>query len=342
MLTGVILAVSRDGLSENMVRWHACANWGWDERPESDILFIGTSRSFRAVNLTELKAGLEAKGHKVGNVEMIWTDFPNTLVKVWATEDYLSTGATPKIVIVENSMSEKPRDFRERQNAANLVMLPVSQKYMPQKLYHNLQSYLNSKFNTSWGRIFKANYTTSVDFKVNQWRVALYDFFDSPKYAMMSRKEYCPSEKKTWDTNVITDRKDLGDNTVEDSEHSKLIENVSNYIPYSPKADYRKYEVAMMSYLIERVERINPEKTYLWFPGNYSVTYESAFENDFQTLFPQVDEIIGAEVVETLEPYDRQTIFYNENHLNHEGRKHVTNLWIDILDKDLSELGPLE
>jgi len=338
MTTGALLVSTRDGLSENMVRWHACANWGWNERPQSDILFIGTSRSFRSVNLTQLKYGLETKGHKVGNIEMIWTDFPNTLVKVWATEDYLSTGAKPKIVIFENSMSEKPRDFRERQNAPNLVMLPVSQRYMPQSLYHHLQNYLNAEFETSWSRIFKADYTSSTQFKVNQWRVMLYDFFDSPKHTRMSRKDYCPDENKTWDTSVIIDRKDFGSDTVNDADHQKFIENVSKYIPYSPKSDFRKYEVAMMSYLMERVEGINPEKTYLWFPGNYSVTYERGFEADFKAIFPSVDKILGAEIAETLKPYDRQTIFYNENHLNHEGRKHVTNLWIDLLDQDLSDL----
>lgn len=338
LLTGAILVTSKNGLSENTSRWHTCTNWGEDLRPPSDILFIGTSRTFRAINITQLKNGIKSAGHDVGNIEMIWTDFPNILAKTWALDDYLSTRVKPKIVIVENSMSQKPRDYRERKNNANLVMLPASQRYMPPSVHYRMQKYLNSKFDNSWARVFDPGYMTSLEFRIHQWRLTLYDFFDSPKHAMMSRDKHCPSEKKTWNTNLVEDRDDFGNMTIQDEDHQQLIENVSSYIEYAPLSDRRKYEVTMMSYLLERVESINPQKIYLWFPGNYSLTYEKASQESFEKLFPQVDRIIGSEIVETLKFHNRQQIFYNENHLNHAGRKHATQLWIDLLNKDISAL----
>jgi hypothetical protein len=332
------LAVSKGGMSENISTWHNCANWGWDARPASDILFIGTSRSFRSVNLTALRNSLEAKGHEINHIEMIWTDFPNTAVKAWATDEYYATDVKPKIVIVENAMSQKPRDVLERKNDANLVMMPVSQRYMPSAVHHRLQSHLNNEFKNSWTRIFDPDYMTSLEFQIHQWRVSLYDVFDAPKHVLKRRRAECPAEITTWDTNQTEDRKDYGDKTVQDEDHEQFIENVSKYIPYSPKADIRQYEVAMMSFILDRVASRDPEKTYLWFPGNYSVSYEAESESEFGALFPQVDQIIGAEVVETLRPFDRQDIFYNENHLNHAGRRHITDLWVNLLDKDLKDL----
>lgn len=337
LATALIIKISKNGMSENITPLHTCSNWGWDAKPNSDILFIGSSRTFRSVNLSEVQRGLQAAGHNIDNIEMIWTDFPNLLVKVWATEDYLSTGANPKIIILENSMAQKARDFRERKNNSTLTMLPVSQRYMPLTTQRKIQTHLDDQFNENWRKFLRAGYMNGLEFRIQQWRSSFYDFLDSPKYALSTRDEICPDVMASWDTKQTEDRGDYGDETISDELHPVMMNNVSNYVSYDPKAPERAYEVAMMTYLLDRLESKNPEKIYLWFPGHYGIDYNPALEPDFRELFPQIDDVIGAQVVESLQGFDKQTLFYNENHVNHKGRALITELWVEILDKDLTK-----
>ncbi len=334
--TAVIIKISKNGMSENITPLHSCANWGWDKKPDSDILFVGSSRTFRAVNLSELKRGLNAAGHDIDNIEMIWTDFPNLLVKAWAVEDYLSTGANPKIIILENSMAQKARDFRERKNNSTLTMLPVSQRYMPVTTHQKIQKHLDEQFSENWRKFLRAGHMNAMEFKIQQWRTIFYDFIDSPKYALKSRDDICPEAMTSWDTRQTEDRGDYGNEIITDDLHPVMIDNVSKYFDYDPKTEERAYEVAMMRYLTEQIEAATPEKIYLWFPGHYGMDYDPSLEPDFMELLPEIDEIIGSEVVKALKDFDRQTLFYNENHVNHKGRKLITDLWTEKLDKDLS------
>lgn len=333
--TALIIKISKNGMSENITPLHTCSNWGWDQQPNSDILFIGSSRTFRSVNLSELKRGLSSAGHDIGNVEMIWTDFPNLLVKIWATEDYLSTGANPRVIIVENSMAQKSRDFRERKNNAALTMLPVSQRYMPMETHRKIQNRLDTEFNEDWRKFFRAGYMSGLEFNIQQWRSIFYDFVDSPKYALSSRDEICPKAMRTWDTMQTEDRADYGNEKISNELHPIILENVSKYVDYNPKTDARAYEVAMMRYLFKKLDATTPDKVYLWFPGHYGMDYDASLEPDFHELFPEIDDIVGREIVEKLSVFDRQELFYNENHVNHKGRSLITDLWIKKLDKDL-------
>ncbi len=336
--TALIIKISKNGMSENITPLHICANWSWDKKPDSDILFIGSSRTFRAINLSELKRGLNTAGHDIDNIEMIWTDFPNLLVKAWAVEDYLSTGANPKIIILENSMAQKARDFRERKSDSTLTLLPVSQRYMPAQTHHKLQTQMNKRLDENWRKFFRAGYMNQVEFKIQQWRSIFYDFLDSPKLALSAREEICPQAMTSWDTRKTEDRGDYGDETISDEMHPVMENNVSKYFDYNPKAEERSYEIAMMGYLLEQLEETNPEKIYLWFPGHYGMDYNPSLEPDFRELLPEIDAIVGSEVVEALKVSDRQALFYNENHVNHEGRKLITDLWIEKLDKDLDSI----
>ncbi len=331
----VTIHMTRNGVSENILDRHNCANWGWENRAHSEILFIGSSRSYRAVNIAEVRRALNKNGHDIKNIEMVYSDFPNLLLKIWATQDYLGSGAKPDIIIIENSMAQRARDFKERQEDGILTLLPVSQRYMPDAIYNSLQSHLNDRIDHAWTRIFRAGYTSAHEFKINRWRAIIYDFLDAPNMALSNRDEYCPDIFKSWNTNFTEDRQDEAHESVGPENHDSVLEIANNFYPYEPTSEARNYEITMMEYLLNMVRQHDPKKVYVWFPGEYSLAYNEKDHQEFIKLYDQADRVIWKDVIDLLKQHDRQKVFYNENHLNHTGRDITTQMWVDILSEDL-------
>jgi hypothetical protein len=331
LIFGLVFFRAQEGISRNLPVKNICLNWGWEDRVSDDVIFIGSSRSFRAIDTFALTEKLAASKSNLQGTDMIFTTTSEIASKLSAFLSMTKNSKVPKVLIIENLFLQKPTKLRGLSKETNLLLKPVDERYL---VLENLL-YINRKLNRLNSKPFPQTYysknLTNAELVAIRLTSTFYDFLSKPSMINLRRSKVCPKIFKKWNSRLSTKNTNFREVYLNNKQHKKYKSRIKNYKPLMPLNKKRKYEVDMMNILIDEAKSRGVEKVYVWLPNDYTLHYSQQEYEELKTVYKSADGVVFKEIVDILSVDDRRALFKNDNHVSLKGRNIISDFWFEFL-----------
>jgi hypothetical protein len=331
--TAIVYLLSLEGYSAKLPYGKVCRQWSWENSSgaPADVLFVGTSRTFRAIQLPWMRNNLATGNSRYKTIDKMDVGGPEHIMAVGNSMAYLENRGVPKVVVIENIFTQRGRERQSQLRTDVYAQLsPTLSRYMAAGKYWSIQSQLDDQSGHTLADFLDVEYTGPIEFQAEKLKNVLYEFLGAPHMVMNQLSDVC---KKYYDKVQSRDgRKSkiryADSKPLTAREVKRNLRYLKSFVPLDPKADYRTYDVALMRLLISIFKQAGTEKIIVWLPNDYLLGYDQDVDRALTSLYDESDEIIYREIVEVLEPYDKRRIFRNSSHVNKYGARFVSDFWL--------------
>lgn len=336
MLFGGIMYFAQNAVPEKFPVTKVCLNWGWEDRIANDVMFVGSSRSYRAVDTVTLTQKLKDSHSGFNGADIIFLQGPDITQKFSSFRSLVEGKPVPKVLIIENMFRQRKIKLKQlSRNKMKLKLQEVDKRYMPLSHIHFLRQELGQSSPYFSLKYFSSEYENIYETVADRISSSFYSFLGEPKYLFNQRSDICPDEFKSWNLRLKSQENNSQNSIklrrINDVEHNEYVKDVQSYAPLNPASKHRAYEIKMMNILIEEAKAFGVEKVYVWLPNDYLLGYSKETHEQLISAYPGADAIIYPEIVNAMKKKKKRFLFLNGNHVNLVGQQLITEFWYEFL-----------
>ena len=338
IVLSIIFFFAVNSFSGKIREFKACRHWIWEHSTgaPADVLFVGTSRTKKAIDLDYMRSRMQQLEGVYSTVDRIETSGPNQFAAAAYSLSYLKNRGVPKVVIIENMFTVQKGDLYRQQYKPD-VYLDVQgtpARFTKLEQYRKIQSQLDKQSGHTFKDYFDTRYVGPLEFHTTRIKNVIYDFLSSPLMVTKPLSSVCKKRLETTENREPGKYIELNLSEAQPlslKEEDKALRRLKKFIPINSKDENRNYDIGLMQYLISIYRDAGVETVIVWFPSDYRLDYDKRAFDIVNAQYSGLDKVLYKEIVDYLSPYDRRKIFWNANHLNEYGGRLVSNFWIQEL-----------
>lgn len=334
----MIFFFAENSFSGKIREFKACRHWIWEHSSgdPADVLFVGTSRTKKAIDLDHIRLRMQQLGGVYSTIDRLETSGPDQFSAAAYSLSYLKSRGVPKVVIIENMFTVQKGTLYRQQYKPDIYLdlHGTAARFTKPEQYRKIQSQLDKQSGHTFKDYFDTRYVGPLEFRTTRIKNVIYDFLSSPLMVSKPLSTVCEKRLETIENREPGKHIEMNLSEAQPlslEEEDKALRRLKKFIPINSKDENRHYDIALMQYLISIYRDAGVESVIVWFPSDYRLDYDKQAFDIVNAQYTGIDKVLYKEIVDYLSPHDKRKIFWNANHLNEYGARLVSNFWIQEL-----------